>query len=500
MICLVAGMAACHRDPFPWTSYEAEVGRTNAAVHGPSREYRTPEAESSGRKYVRLAAEGDYVEIRAERRGNTVNVRYCIPDSKDGGGMDATLSLYINGRFEKRLKLTSRHAWSYGDFPWSNDPAMGKAHHYFDECHATVSALSPGDLIRLQKDGGDTAKYYLLDLIEFEEIGPPLPQPHHSLSITEFGARPDDTLDDSTALVKCLEKAAAERKTVWIPPGEFLVNGPRIRAGDVRVQGAGMWYSTLAGTCPEFEGTGAPVVFSDLAISGNINHRNDESPDNAFTGNFGQGSLFKNLWIEHVKCGFWTTQGTSRMQVERCRIRNTMADGLNFCDGTSRSIVRECHLRNTGDDALATWSPAAAWSSRLPCVENAFLHNSIELPWHANGIAIYGGGDHLIADNTVTGTVYSGGGILISSGFGALPFSGAIRVRNNSLSDAGGDCYIGGNVGALWIHAMDSDILSPVLVSGLRISDPAGAPITVHGPKKVTDLHLKDVEVRASVR
>ena len=502
LLLLVIAMAGCPKNmpaatgaACPWTTYEAEAGKTNGTVHGPSREYLTAESEASGRSFVKLDAIGQYVEITAIKPANTIVVRYCIPDAPGGGGTDATLGLYVNGKPEKPLALTSRHSWIYGDFPWSNAPAKGKAHHFFDEAHAIIRNVASGDVIRLQKDPADKAAYYLIDLVELEQIAPPLRRPADSVSIVDFGAVPDGGQNSTPALVKCLEAARAQGKLVWIPEGEFRLDGPRIPVRNVNVRGAGIWYSTLAGSSPMFEGTGEPVEFSDLAIFGGIDHRTDSSPDNAFNGNLGKGSLFRNLWIEHLKCGFWTTHGTEAMRVQGCRIRNVMADGLNFCDCTSRSVVEQCHLRNTGDDALATWSPTGSWSSRKPCVQNSFLNNTIELPWLANGIGIYGGTDHLAARNKIVGTVFSGGGILVSSGFEAVPFAGTIRIEDNTVADAGGDYYIGETVGGLWIHAKDSDIDAAISVSGLRIARSRNSAITINGPKMVRRVDLGDVEI-----
>lgn len=497
---LMIAMPACQKNipaatgaSCPWTTYEAEAGKTNGTLLGPSRESLTAESEASGRKLVKLDADGQYVEITATKPANTIVVRYCIPDAPGGGGTDATLGLSVNGKPEKPLDLTSRYSWIYGDFPWSNDPKHGKAHHFFDEAHAIIGNVAPGDVIRLQKGAADKAAYYLIDLIELEQIAPPLPRPADSVSIVDFGAVPDSGRDASPALVKCLEAAKAQGKPVWIPEGEFRLDGPRIPVGNVKVRGAGMWYSKLAGSSPMFAGTGEPVEFSDLAIFGGIDRRTDTSPDNAFDGNLGKGSLFQNLWIEHLKCGFWTTQGTEAMRVQGCRIRNIMADGLNFCGGTSRSVVEQCHLRNTGDDALATWSPNGNGTARIACVQNSFLNNTIELPWLANGIALYGGTGHLVARNKITGTVFSGAGILVSSGFEAVPFSGTIRVEDNTIADTGGDCYIGETVGGLWIHAKDSDIDATISVSGLRIADSRHSAITVIGPKKVSRVDLAGI-------
>jgi len=169
-----------------------------------------------------------------------------------------------------------------------------------------------------------------------------------------------------------------------------------------------------------------------------------------------------------------------------------MADGLNFCDGTSHSTVENSHFRNTGDDALASWSPSGDWSSKQACLNNTFRNNTIELPWHANGIAVYGGGGHQIEGNQIIGTVMSGAGILISSGFEAVPFSSSIIARNNTIISTGGECYIGERVGGIWIYAKDSDIEVPIIIENNRIRDSAESGITLHGPRALSDLQIRN--------
>ena len=114
-------------------------------------------------------------------------------------------------------------------------------------------------------------------------------------------------MNDTPALLECLSAASSRNNIVWIPRGDFRLDGERITLGKVAIQGEGMWYSCLTGKKPMFAVSGQPVLVSDLAIMGDTNDRNDSSPDNAFDGNFGDGSIFRHLWIEHLKCGFWTT-------------------------------------------------------------------------------------------------------------------------------------------------------------------------------------------------
>ncbi|WMT42010.1 hypothetical protein RE628_06110 [Paenibacillus sp. D2_2] len=97
---------------------------------------------------------GDYIEFPLTEAANSLVVRYSIPDSKDGKGDEQTLSLYVNGQFKQSLRLTSKYAWEYGSYPWSNDPRQGSGHRFFDEIHALIGDVPQGAVIRLQKDAG----------------------------------------------------------------------------------------------------------------------------------------------------------------------------------------------------------------------------------------------------------------------------------------------------------------------------------------------------------
>jgi len=81
----------------PFMEYQAEDASTNGNVIGPDWAYGTLPAEAVGRRAVKLDARGQYVEFRLTQAANAVNVRYSIPDSSDGTGLDATLGVYVNG-------------------------------------------------------------------------------------------------------------------------------------------------------------------------------------------------------------------------------------------------------------------------------------------------------------------------------------------------------------------------------------------------------------------
>jgi hypothetical protein len=120
------------------------------------------------------------------------------------------------------------------------------------------------------------------------------------------------------------------------------------------------------------------------------------------------------------------------------RIRNTYADGINFSNGTRNSTVVSSTFRNTGDDALAVWANPYVKDRNVDVGHsNTFRNNTVQLPWRANGIAIYGGYDNAIENNLVYDTM-NYPGIMLATDHDPLPFSGTTLIANNGLYRTGG--------------------------------------------------------------
>jgi Alpha-1,3-glucanase catalytic domain D1/Carbohydrate family 9 binding domain-like/Alpha-1,3-glucanase catalytic domain D2/CARDB/Carbohydrate binding module (family 6) len=605
----------------PWDEYEAENGVTNGVILGPSTTTGNVASEASGRKCVQLDAIGKYVEVTTTKAANSIVVRYSIPDAQNGGGITAPISLYINGVHTQDITLTSKYSWNYGAYPWSNDPSYGAPRHFFDEAHALVGNIPVGAKVKLQVDAGDNAGSYIIDLIDLEQVGPSLTKPADFLSITDFGAIPNDGIDDTNAIVACINAAKAQGKGVWIPDGTFqrtagpqvatdhpgysgagfvtgfatigatarvnlnafstagsypvtihyangsgvaqtislyadrvktdtisleptanwdtwadktitvnlksgtgerigfthnstdsaninidylTVNGTKyeiengyltcpIYVDHVSIQGAGIWYTTLAGYYNQFVCNGDNCKLSDFAIFGETDSRNDELDDNAFAGYAGTGSVLQNLWVEHTKCGFWvgnSPQGrTNGLLVTGCRFRDTMADGVNLCDGTTNSIIENCHARNTGDDSFAIWS--AIYSTSIWGTDsNIIRKNTVQLPWLAQGVALYGGYGNTAEDNLIF-DVPTSAGILVSTTFDCIPFSGITTVQRNSLVRCGAFDQLYGGIRIM----CDKQNISGLRINNLDIYDSTDCGIRFMGAQTLSDSIFDTIQI-----
>ena len=171
-------------------------------------------AEASGREAVKLTATGQHVTFTAVQPANSLVVRYSIPDSAKGTGINATLSIYVNGAFQQKLAVTSRYSWAYDRLAYQNPkvPNAATAHHFYDEAHTLLQQIPAGATVTLQEDADDTAPYYVIDLIDLEQVGAPIPQPAGSLSITDCGADPSGESDSSADIQNCIDTAQSQGK------------------------------------------------------------------------------------------------------------------------------------------------------------------------------------------------------------------------------------------------------------------------------------------------
>ncbi|MGO4109936.1 S-layer homology domain-containing protein [Paenibacillus sp. YAF4_2] len=479
----------------PYVTYEAEHAATNGSLIGPSRVYREMASEASGRQAVKLDETGEYVEFTLAEAANSIVLRYAIPDSADGSGLQETLGLYVNGEFKQKLNLTSEYAWEYGSYPWSNDPKQGSAHRFFDEIHALIGDVPAGATIRLEKDADSSADYYVIDLADMEQVADSFVMPDGFLSVADYGAAANDGADDTAAFNAAMTAAKASGKGVWFPAGTFELRDSLLHVSNVTIRGAGMWYTTLLGA--RFIGDGGNIQVYDLLVDGDLNIRDDEASTHGFEGEFGPGSVIQNVWIEHSKTGLWLTRikgstgFTDSLHMIGLRMRNLMADGINFCVGTSNSMLEQSDIRYPGDDGIAMWSAEGVAS-----VNNTARFNTVSLPWLADNMVIFGGKDNKMTDNIAKDTITNGAGVAVSTRFNPVPFSGKTVVERNTLIRTGSfDTGYGINLGAIWVFASEKDLNGTVYIRNNTALDSTYAGLIVHGDFRVSGVTMENTVI-----
>ncbi|MFJ5263222.1 CARDB domain-containing protein [Streptomyces sp. NPDC088387] len=471
----------------PYVEYEAEDGTHNGTLltADATRTFGHTNfaTESSGRESVRLNSTGQYVQFTSTSPANSIVVRNSIPDAAGGGGREATLSLYANGTFVRKINLSSKHSWLYGntDTPegLTNTPQTD-ARRLFDESNALLSQTYPaGTTFRLQRDADDSAAFYIVDLVDLEQVAPPTAQPAGCVSITQYGAVPNDGIDDTDAIQRAVTADQnGQIDCVWIPAGQWrqeqkiLTDDPlnrgqynQVGISNVTIRGAGMWHSQLYTLTPPHQAGGINhphegnfgfdiddnTKISDIAIFGSGTIRGGDGNAEGgvgLNGRFGENTQIRNVWIEHANVGVWVGRDYDNipelwgpgdgLEFSGMRIRNTYADGINFTNGTRNSSVENSSFRNTGDDALAVWANKYVKDQSVDIAhDNHFRNNTIQLPWRANGIAVYGGYGNTIENNLISDTM-NYPGIMLATDHDPLPFSGQTLIANNALHRTGG--------------------------------------------------------------
>jgi hypothetical protein len=479
----------------PYVEYEAEAATTNGTLLGPSRAvndanvFDSIAGESSGRQAVELTATGQYVRFTTKAAANSVVVRFVIPDSADGSGASATLGVYVNGARVASLALTSEYAWSYGNpeatDATTNTPSDGYARHFYDEARLLLPADVPaGSTIALQRDAQDSAAYYVVDLVDLEEVAPALAQPANTLSVLSYGATGNGTGDDGQAIQSAIDDAQSKGMGVWLPPGTYLDASTVLNVKGVSVYGAGMWRSTIEGASARFVCGGVQCSLSDLALLGTVTLRDDSNSLSGMSGVFGTGSVLENVWVEHFTTGAWIgvngVTPTANLLVRGARIRDTFADGINLCNGTHDSTIEQSSARNTGDDGFASWAYMGAGDPAN--ANNVFQSDTVQVPWRASCFALYGGTGNTVEDSLCADAV-TYPGIFVDQEFDSHPFAGATTVQRDTVVRSGGLMY-GTQWGAVTVsgHDSGSSPITGVTVSDVDIEDATYAGLFFVGP------------------
>ncbi|MET7457378.1 glycosyl hydrolase family 28-related protein [Streptomyces sp. NPDC005574] len=462
--------------------YRAADARTNGTHLDASGPHARLVEESVARSVVRLCGPDEYVEFHLTAPADALTVRYSLPDAPTGGGRTQQLVLRIDGEECQRLTLTSRYSWYYGGYPFTNDPAAGRAHHLYDDVHVLLGrTCPPGTRVTLRPVAGAEVPV-TVDIACFEETGGPATPPRDALSVLDFGADLTGTTDSTSAIRTAVEEATGTERPVWLPPGVYRVTD-HILLDRITIRGAGPWYTELRGAGVGLYGHPSPrpstgVHISGLAIFGEVTERDDAAQHNGIGGALGGGSTIEDVWIAHTKCGMWLDGPFEDLTIRNVRIMNTTADGINLHRGVSNVTITGCHIRNTGDDAIALFSDGLATH------HNTVHANTIMLPMLANHIAVYGGHDNRITKNLLADSVAEGGGIHIANRYGAVPLAGKTFVEANSLIRTGSyhPRYHAG-VGALWLLADDAPMTGDVRVSGNTLTNSRYAAVQLSGSR-----------------
>ncbi|WP_302669223.1 CARDB domain-containing protein [Eubacterium sp. AF15-50] len=484
--------------PFVTVEAEALSNKTTGTRLAPNRKLADYAGEASGRSAVLLDSNGEYVEFTLPSATNAIVLRASIPKGTNG-----TVSVYADNKKIGKINLTTDYSYhmgspsSLGQLGYSD--SGDTAYWLYDDGQLLLDKTYPaGTKLKIQKDSDDVEWVYC-DMVEFEKVAAPLENPD-----------PSKYLDASNyQTLEAAVNAARMSSTytgVYIPAGEWTMTGQITLYGKaLDIVGAGMWYTKLVPA-----GSNGSAGFSiqsgtdgtkirELSAWSKRRNRSD-GPEGKFINTAAGVNhiTVDNVWIEHFTCLYWG-QNASYNTFTNCRMKNTLADGINMTNGSNYNVISNCYARGTGDDSFALFSAADAGGSIN--TGNAYSNLTAVCVRRAAAFAIYGGEDNTFKNLYAADTLTYPGLTINSYSFGYQAYgfgSKMTYVDGITMDRCGGDYWtsVGSddhindyqNFGAIWVYSGDKE-LKNITMSNIDINDPTYFGIMIQTMYSGSALH-----------
>nr|WP_246320314.1 sugar-binding protein [Paenibacillus qinlingensis] len=254
--------------------------------------------------------------------------------------------------------------------------------------------------------------------------------PLNSLSILAYGATPNDGQDDLPAIKLAVEAAKAQGKGVYVPSGEFNLNG-LLTLDSVDLTGDGetsilkSMDLKLQSIILTGEGTDLSAV-KLISVPATVRLTNDDSA-RVRVGPDAKNYSITNIVIDGgSSVGFFNAgkQGVIRGNT----VKNMLADGIHITALSSDILVENNTVQRVGDDfiAVVSYEKFGGW------VKNVIIRNNNVSDGEARGLTVSGGENVLVENNKVSDI--DGAGIYLSSEGNYKTY--AVKdtiVRNNTV-------------------------------------------------------------------
>jgi hypothetical protein len=303
------------------------------------------------------------------------------------------------------------------------------------------------------------------------------------LSVRDFGAIGNAIVNDQTSLQECLDAAAAQGKSVYIPAGVYnhsamltLAQGCKGIFGDGET-------SVLKATTYGQEAlrvTGDGIHLELFQLRGQGGARLSTPASQKIWLDDIDGFEINNVTIRNTTTGGLFCQGSSNGHIHHNLIEDTHADSIHMVHGDAVShdiLVEHNVVRRSGDDGIACVSGTGVGGGKNYNI--TIRHNDVRFNTGGRGIGVIGGQDIFVHDNTVEGGTQQSG----SGGAGIMiavepdydtPGNDRVCIANNLVIDAGSSQN---NPGQHSIHLYNG-------VSGLVNANIRIANNTIQSPRR----------------
>ncbi|MEA3118341.1 MAG: hypothetical protein QOI13_1611 [Paraburkholderia sp.] len=182
--------------------------------------------------------------------------------------------------------------------------------------------------------------------------GTVLPQPPNSINVADYGAVGNGTTDDTQALQNAFNAAAAQGKSVYIPPGTYNHSGT-LSVNGVNVTGSGS-QTVLVATNPSEEAIklGSNSSLSNVETSTSASTR-DSQPDEAAVDVTGSNDTVSNVTTLGAESNGIRLDGATGAKISNDLVEGSNADGIALMNGSSNNLVSNDEVYQAGDDSFS---------------------------------------------------------------------------------------------------------------------------------------------------
>jgi parallel beta-helix repeat protein len=259
-------------------------------------------------------------------------------------------------------------------------------------------------------------------------------QPPNSINVKDFGATGNGTTDDQAALQAALNAAAAQGKSVYIPPGTYNHSGV-LTANGVAVSGAGAGTSLVA-TNPSEEAIklGSNSSLSNLETSTSAGNR-DSQPDEAAVDVTGSNDSVSNVTTLGAESNGIRLDGASDAKITGNLVEGSNADGIALMNGSTDNTISGNEVYQAGDDSYSddSYTSDGKQDSGNVFSNDLSLDNS-----YGRGFALMGA-----TGDTIKGSVTDGSkwmGIVAGTDSNSQTMSGSNdTIDDNLITNSNGD-------------------------------------------------------------
>lgn len=326
-------------------------------------------------------------------------------------------------------------------------------------------------------------------------LPPPPPPPTDELLITSFGAKPNDGIDDTTAINASLAAGRSQGKPVRIPEGTFHHNN-LIYVDSVRLIGSGDLSNLIAtnylkssiyvrGVNPSVE-----AIKHTFLTAGTTRQSHGDACSFMLDGATGVRLL--NVTVSGSPSAgimVYGAKGTSTVpcSIKGCRVSGTLADGIHCTKSSDFVRVEGCVISNTRDDGIAVVS----YVNNGTTSRNILIaDNDVSSVLWGRGITVVGGSAIEILNNKITQTRQAGILIAAEDSWNTLGVTG-VRVSGNTLSSCGPATPEGHP--ALLIHGRSAYLVSDIRVESNKIDMPYHDGIRVDNYVRTVSIRLNTI-------